>query len=228
MTLPSFLRLMFLSLLLMSACVVMFSLYIWFAVKEQIGPNLSFRAIHSQFGVIPLVPKLVLTPFEIKWVYGLLWAPPISTIVVFGFYTVNREAAKDYGPLLSWVSRRLASTLSFGYVIDIPSSTLLILRFNKDQRAAKVTNFRHLVPMRRPSPLFRIKIRQKSSFLRPRTRPTLRTVPTFLRQNPHLFMSAVGPIHPPLRRSHFNDNPYLIIFNPCECILRLRKLVYVY
>jgi hypothetical protein len=106
MALPAFLRLMLMSFLLMSACVVVFSLYTWVAVKQKLGPNLSFKTIHSQFGVIPLIPKSFLTPFEKKWAYGLLWAPPISTIIVFGFYTINREVAKDFGPLFSCMSHR--------------------------------------------------------------------------------------------------------------------------
>jgi hypothetical protein len=128
MTLPAFLRLMLMSFLLMSACVVLFSLYIWVTVKEKLSPNLSFRVIHSHFGVIPLIPKLVLTPFQIKWLYGLLWVPPISTILVFGLFTINREVAKDCGLLLSWLSGSFLPKLSsLWYVIDTYPSHFLTL-----------------------------------------------------------------------------------------------------
>jgi hypothetical protein len=119
MTLRTFVRLMLLLFTLMSACVVLYSIYIWVSVKETLSPNASFEEIHQNFGVIPLIPKVTMTPFEIKWTYGVLWAPPISTLLVFGFYSHSREVVEPFFFWLSWLS-----PMSW-YVIDISPSPLV-------------------------------------------------------------------------------------------------------
>jgi hypothetical protein len=144
----------------MSACVALFSIYIWVSVKETLVPNGTFKEIHEEFGVIPLIPKVLLTPFEIKWTYGVLWAPPIATLIVFGFFSHNSEVAKDFKQIFFWLSRRLS--LMLWYVVHIsPALQLLITSILK---AAKGTT----VPIRIHSSLhFRIEIRKASKFLLP-------------------------------------------------------------
>ncbi len=81
------------------------TLDMWFTMRSGLRPWTGWTDVHSNFGRVGQVPRLLIPENTYRLTYALYWTIPISSFLFFAFFSFGREAMTQYTACIRWLQR---------------------------------------------------------------------------------------------------------------------------